>query len=96
MFQVKIIFCLKVIRVLVQGPFCNETESFQVLFYKNRKHFSLEYVSPGGRRVLPEGVFRKKFKKKKKLTKRSHPSGLKTETECWRPRAAVVDGGDPR
>ena len=45
---------------------------------------------------MPEGVFRKRFKKKKKLTRRSHPSSLKTETECWRPRAAVVAGGDPR
>ena len=44
---------------------------------------------------MPKGLFRKRFKKKKKLTGRTHPSGLKIETEYWRPRAAVVAGGDP-
>src|SRR3954468_16970954 len=40
--------------------------------------------------------FQKTFQKQKKLTGRTHPSGLKTKTEHWRPRAAVVAGGDPR
>ena len=44
--------CLKVIKVLVQGLICDETESFQGLVYKNR------------RRTLPEGAFRKRFGKR--------------------------------
>src|SRR4051812_7997054 len=35
------------------------------------------------KRILPEGVCRKRFKKNKTLTGWTHPSGLKTEAEVF-------------
>ena len=40
-------------------------------------------------------AFSENASKRRKADGGSHPSGLKTKTGHWRPRAAVVTGGDP-
>jgi hypothetical protein len=58
----------------------------------------MKYVKPKRKRILPEGVFRKWFgEEEERLTRGSHPSGLKIKNRAHRrPRLAVVTGVDPR
>ena len=65
--------------------------------FTKTENFSVWNTSvQGGDVFCPKAFSENVLKKRKKLTGRSHPSGLKTKTERWRPRAAVVTGGDPR
>ena len=90
--QSKSIFYLKDIRVLVQGPICDETEKIQGLVRKTRKRFGRKYVSPEGKHILPEGAFRKRFGgKKERLTGGVPPVRFKSSNGARRrPKTAVV------
>src|SRR3954469_11051927 len=61
----------------------------RVLFIKTENASVPNTPAQRRKRILPEGVFRKRFENNRNLTGRSHPSGL-------RQRAAAIAGGDPR